>query len=67
MEIRNQDIEYYLNKKVIIPPDQRKCGNKRIILNKFNRNKKNRFCFRCTRKTCKKKYSNTKGIFFEEI
>lgn len=66
MENRNQKNEYYINKKLIIPPEQCICRNKRINVNKFTRNKNNGFCFRCTRKTCKKIIPLTKGSFFEE-
>ena len=67
MQRDNHQIQYYISKKFIIPPVKYSCLNKSISLNKFNKNKNNGYCFRCTRKQCKKIYPLTKDSFFEEF
>ena len=49
------------------PPEKCSCGNKKISLNKLNRNKNTSFCFRCTGKSCKKIYPLRRESFFEKF
>jgi hypothetical protein len=66
IESKAQRFQNYINNKIIIPPEFCICGNKKLTLNIYISNKKNGFCFRCTRHRCKKIYNVTKGSFFEE-
>ena len=54
-------------KKYLNPPDKCQCGNKKLILSKNNRIKTLGYCFRCTKKNCKKVYSLYNNSFFEDF
>ena len=56
-----------IQNKLFYPPDICSCGNTKISLNKLNRNKNTSFCFRCSRKSCKKIYPLRKDSFFEKF
>ena len=56
-----------IEKKFFYPPEKCTCGNTKISLNKLNRNKNTSFCFRCTRKNCKKIYPLRNNLFFENF
>ena len=67
MEGLNDHINYFVEKHFINPPDFCICGNRKITLNKFRKNKINPYCFRCTKKICKKIYTLLEKSFFSDF
>ena len=65
METNLNYIEQLLNKKFIFPPDICTCGHNKFQINKNNRNKNTKFCFRCTKKSCRKIYPLRNNSFYE--
>ena len=54
-------------KKYLFPPSNCSCGNNKFSLGKLNRKVNNKFCFRCTRKNCKKIFALTKNSFYDKF
>ena len=67
MEDKKEIYQKYIDKHYIKAPEQCQCGNKKLALSKNNRVKNLGYCFRCTRKNCKKIYSLFNNSFFEEF
>ena len=67
MEDKKELYQKYLDKHYIKAPEQCQCGNKKLSLSKNNRVKTLGYCFRCTRKNCKKIYSIFNNSFFEDF
>ena len=67
MEEAYNQIQIYIQKRYIAPPEMCPCGNTKIYLNKFNRNKIHPYCFRCTKKECRKIFPLLKSSFFDEF
>lgn len=67
MESLKDQINYYVENHFINPPEICTCGNKKITLNQLKKNKVNPFCFRCTKKNCKKIYPLLEKTFFSDF
>ena len=60
-------INTFYNKNYIKPPENCVNGNSNIKLNKYSKYKINPYCFRCTKKNCKKIYLLLEGSFFDKF
>lgn len=58
---------YYINQKYINRSEVCSYGNINIYLNKYNKYKKNPFCFRYTKRKCRKIYPLLDNSFFLKI
>ena len=67
MEDIQNDLNYNINKKYLNPYEQCQCCNRKLNLNKYNKYKINSFCFRCTKRNCRKTYSLLSNSFFAEF
>ena len=66
-----EDIENQINnliiKKFLNPPEIYICGYRNINLNKYNKYKINKFCFRCTKLNRRKIYPLLSNRFFDDF
>jgi hypothetical protein len=67
MEQLENDLNYYIKKNFIKPPEICQCGNTKIYLNKYSKYKINPFCFRCSKNKCKKIHSLLENSFFKDF
>ena len=67
MDNNDSIINTFYNNNYIKPPEFCVCGNSKIKLNKYSKYKINPYCFRCTKRNCKKIYPLLKGSFFDKF
>ena len=67
MDIEGKLINKMIEKDYLKVPEVCSCGNKKINLNKLNRNKNTKFCFKCTKYICKKIFPLRDNSFFQNL